>query len=142
VAEPPKPIPSYIVEEPARLTPSYIAEEPSPAPPRPAEGESPKDTRRARKEKEKQGVSLFAALPLSWKIGGAGVLVAIVLGIFLPGVLTAILMLAGMGALLLAVVVDTDSIAAARLPGWVTSTNALVGGIILLVVSALLMILF
>ncbi len=99
-----------------------------------------KAARPSRRAKPEGGVSLLAALPLSWKVGAAVVVGAVVLGIFAPGVLTAILMLAGMVALLLAVVVDTDSIAAARLPAAMTSTNTLVVGIILLVLSALMMV--
>ena len=84
--------------------------------------------------------SLFAALPLSWKIGALLVVLAIVLGIFATSILTAILMLTGMLTLLLAVMVGTDSIIAARLPTSLTPTNTLVAGVILLVLSALLMV--
>jgi hypothetical protein len=45
-----------------------------------------------------------------------------------------------MVALLLAVAVGTDSIVAARLPAGMTSTNTLVAGVILLVLSALMMV--
>lgn len=109
----------------------------------PAKAKSPRKQRAARpsrRAKPEGGVSLLAALPLSWKVGAAVVVGAVALGIFAPGILTAILMLAGMVALLLAVVVDTDSIAAARLPAAMTSTNTLVAGIILLVLSALMMV--
>ncbi len=101
---------------------------------------TPQEERPRRAHKPEGGVSLFAALPLSWKIGAAVVVVAVVLGIFAPSILTAILMLTGMVTLLLAVVVGTDSIAAARLPDAMTSTNTLVAGIILLVLSALMMV--
>ncbi len=110
---------------------------------KPAKTKPPKKQRAARpprRAKPEGGVSLLAALPLSWKVGAAVVVGAVVLGIVAPGILTAILMLTGMVALLLAVVVDTDSIAAARLPAAMTSTNTLVAGIILLVLSALMMV--
>lgn len=132
----PKPLPSYLTE------PASVASTPPPPPVEAVEPSKPAK-RKATKEKKAKSpnkVSLFAALPLSWKIGGVIILVAIALGIFLPGILTAILMLTGMVALLLAVVVGTDSIAAARLPAGMTSTNTLVAGVILLVLSALMMV--
>ena len=75
-----------------------------------------------------------------WKIGAAIFLVGIVLAFVAPGALAAILMVTGMISLGLAVVVGTDSIVAARLPAGMTSTTALVAGIILLVLSVLLMV--
>ena len=132
----PKPVPSYLIE------PETVASTPPP-PPAEAVAEPTKRARKpkkAKKAKSPQSVSLFAALPLSWKVGGAIVLAAIALGIFAPAILTAILMLTGMVALLLAVVVGTDSIVAARLPASMTSTNTLVAGVILLVLSALMMV--
>lgn len=142
-AEEPAPVPSYLVEpEPAAPTPATPFE--TPAATEPEKAPRPKREKKAKAPKEKtakpEKISLFAALPLSWKIGAGVVLAAIVLGIFAPEILTAILMLSGMLTLLLAVVVGTDSIAAARLPSAMTSTNTLVAGVILLVLSALLMV--
>jgi len=64
----------------------------------------------------------------------------VILGIFFPMILTAILMLTGMLTLLLAVMVGSDSIIAARLPSGLTSNNMLATGVILLVLSALMMV--
>ncbi|MDF1597009.1 MAG: hypothetical protein P1T08_13095 [Acidimicrobiia bacterium] len=130
----PKPVPSYLTEpEPMTVAPPPPALEEQP-PARRAEQQPAK-----KKPAAKKG-SLIAALPLSWKIGAGVVVIGIILGIFLPGILTALLMLSGMITLLIAVVVGTDSIAAARLPSGMTSTNTLVAGVILLVLSALMMV--
>lgn len=134
-AEEPKPVPSYLVEpDPA----------PTPPPPPPVEEEPAPKSKAKKPRKQKQSApkktSLFAALPLSWKVGALLVVLAIVLGIFAPGILTAILLLTGMTTLLLAVVVGTDSIVAARLPSALTPTTALTAGVILLVLSALMMV--
>ena len=143
-AEEPKPVPSYLVEPTPAATP--------PPPPSIEVGEAvePKRKKAAKPPKVKREkapkkpavkkTSLFAALPLSWKIGALLVVLAIVLGIFATSILTAILMLTGMLTLLLAVMVGTDSIVAARLPTSLTPTNTLVAGVILLVLSALLMV--
>jgi len=138
-AEEPKPVPSYLVEPTPAATP--------PPPPSidPGEAVEPKKKKAAKPPKAKRAkkpkkTSLFAALPLSWKIGALLVVLAIVLGIFATSILTAILMLTGMLTLLLAVMVGTDSIIAARLPTSLTPTNTLVAGVILLVLSALLMV--
>lgn len=142
-AEEPKPVPSYLIEPTPAATP--------PPPPAIDSGEGVEPKRKAAKppkvKREKKPkkpavkkTSLFAALPLSWKIGALLVVLAIVLGIFATSILTAILMLTGMLTLLLAVMVGTDSIVAARLPTSLTPTNTLVAGVILLVLSALLMV--
>lgn len=122
-----KPQPSYLVE--STSTPDQTVDpvaEPAP---------TATATRRSAPKP-----SLFAALPLVWKIGAGILLVAIILVFLAPGALAAILMVTGMISLALAVVVGTDSIVAARLPAGMTSTTALVAGIILLVLSVLLMI--
>ncbi len=131
----PKPVPSYLIEpDPAPTPPPPPAVEERQAPKTRAE-KPPKRKSRAPKQ-----TSLFAALPLSWKIGALLVVLAVVLGLFAPGILTAVLMLTGMTTLLLAVVVGTDSIVAARLPSALTPTTALAAGVILLVLSALMMV--
>lgn len=143
-AEEPEPAPSYLVEPAPAATPPpppAFEEEPA-AKPKKKRAEKPPKVKKEKKAKTPatKKTSLFAALPLSWKLGALGVVAAVALGIFATSILTAILMLSGMLTLLLAVVVGTDSIVAARLPAALTPTNTLVAGIILLVLSALLMV--
>jgi hypothetical protein len=136
----PEPAPSYLVE------PEPVVEPPPPPAVEEKTASTPKKQRSAKPKKaavKKAAVkktSLFAALPLSWKVGALLVALAIVLGIFFPTILTAILMLTGMLTLLLAVMVGSDSIIAARLPSGLTSNNMLATGVILLVLSALMMV--
>ncbi|MDH5371978.1 MAG: hypothetical protein OEX97_03445 [Acidimicrobiia bacterium] len=140
------PVPSYLIDTPTtemREPESQVpAAEEQPPEERVAKEKAHREKRPAREKKPPTGkkTSLFAALPLSWKVGAALVIAAILLGIFAPGALTAILMLTGMILLLVAVVVGSDSIVAARLPSSINSTNTLVAGVILLVLSALMMV--
>ena len=131
----PEPAPSYLIE------PEPVVEAPPPPAVEEKKAAAPKKKRPAKQKKAAvKKTSLFAALPLSWKIGALIVVLAVVLGIFFPMILTAILMLTGMLTLLLAVMVGSDSIIAARLPSGLTSNNMLATGVILLVLSALMMV--